>query len=174
MPGRHVTDHQMRLFMKHRTNAPIPVAAARAGFSTATGYRIAEDARPPSEKRAPRERRRPDPLAEVFKAEVIPMLEASPGLRPVAVFDELMRRHPDLGTGVRRTLERRIRQWRALHGPEREVIFRQTHEPGRMGLSDFTDMAGSEVTVAGEPLPHRLYHFRLAFSGFEHAVRRRA
>ena len=81
MPGRHVTDHQMRLFMKHRTNAPIPVAAARAGFSTATGYRIAQDARPPSEKRAPRERRRPDPLAEVFEAEVVPMLEASPGLR---------------------------------------------------------------------------------------------
>ena len=169
MPGRHVTDHQMRLFMKHRTNAPIPVAAARAGFSTATGYRIAQDARPPSEKRAPRERRRPDPLAEVFEAEVVPMLEASPGLRPVAVFEELMRRHPDLGLGVRRTLERRIRQWRALHGPEREVIFRQTHEPGRMGLSDFTDMAGSGVRVAGELLPHRLYHFRLAFSGFEHA-----
>ena len=49
------------------------------------------------------------------------------------------------------------------------MIFRQTHEPGRMGLSDFTDMAGSGVTVAGVPLPHRLYHFRLAFSGFEHA-----
>jgi hypothetical protein len=97
------------------------------------------------------------------------MLEACPGLRPVAVFEELMRRHPDQSLGVRRTLERRIRQWRALHGPEREVIFRQTHEPGRMGLSDFTDMAGSGVTVAGEPLPHRLYHFRLAFSGFEHA-----
>ena len=155
--------------MKHRTNAPIPVAAARAGFSTATGYRIAQDPRPPSEKRAPRERRRPDPLAAVFDSEVIPMLESCPGLRPVAVFEELMRRHSELGFGVRRTLERRIRQWRALHGPEREVIFRQTHEPGRMGLSDFTDMAGSGVTVAGELLPHRLYHFRLAFSGFEHA-----
>lgn len=169
MPGRHVTDHQMRLFMKHRNNAPIPVAAARAGFSAATGYRISQDPRPPSEKRAPRERRRPDPLAAVFDAEVVPMLEACPGLRPVAVFEELMRRHPELGLGVRRTLERRIRQWRALHGPEREVIFRQTHEPGRMGLSDFTDMAISGVTVAGAPLPHRLYHFRLAFSGFEHA-----
>lgn len=155
--------------MKHRTNAPVPVAAARAGFSTATGYRIAQDPRPPSEKRAPRERRRPDPLATVFDSEVVPMLEACPGLRPVAVFEELMRRYPELGFGVRRTLERRIRGWRALYGPEREVIFRQTHEPGRMGLSDFTDMAGSDVTVAGEPLPHRLYHFRLAFSGFEHA-----
>lgn len=155
--------------MKHRATDPIPVAAARAGFSPATGYRIAQDPRLPSEKRTPRERRRPDPLAVVFDAEVVPMLEASPGLRPVAVFEELMRRHPELGAGVRRTLERRIRQWRALHGPEREVIFRQTHEPGRLGLSDFTDMTDIGVTVAGTPLPHRLYHFRLTFSGFEHA-----
>jgi hypothetical protein len=159
----------MRLFMKHRSTDPIPVAAARAGFSAATGYRIAQDPRLPSDKRTPRERRRPDPLAVVFDTEVVPMLEASPGLRPVAVFEELMRRHPELGAGVRRTLERRIRQWRALHGPEREVIFRQTHEPGRLGLSDFTDMADLGLTVAGAPLPHRLYHFRLAFSGFEHA-----
>jgi transposase InsO family protein len=164
-----VTDHQMRLFMKHRMTDPIPVAAARAGFSAATGYRIAQDPRPPSEKRAPRTRRRPDPLAEVFDAEVVPMLKASPGLRPVSILEELLRRHPELGGGIRRTLERRIRQWRALHGPEREVIFRQTHEPGRMGLSDFTDMSGLGVTIAGQPLAHRLYHFRLVFSGFEHA-----
>ena len=169
MPGRHVTDHQVRLFMKHRSTDPIPVAAARAGFSAATGYRIAQDPRPPSEKRAPRERRRPDPLADVFDAEVVPMLTASPGLRPIAILEELLRRHPELGAGIRRTLERRIRQWRALHGPEREVIFRQIHEPGRMGLSDFTDMTGLGVTVAGQPLVHRLYHFRLTFSGFEHA-----
>ena len=54
-------------------------------------------------------------------------------------------------------------------GPEQDVIFRQIHEPGRLGLSDFTDMADLDVEVAGEPLAHRLYHFRLAFSGFEHA-----
>ena len=73
------------------------MAAARAGFSAATGYRMAQDPRPPSEKRTPRERRRPDPLADVFDAEVVPMLEASPGLRPVAIFEELLRRHPELG-----------------------------------------------------------------------------
>jgi hypothetical protein len=155
--------------MKHRLSDPVPVAAARAGFSSATGYRLMQDPRLPSEKTAPRERRRPDPLADVFDAEIVPMLEASPGLRPIAIFEELLRRHPELGAGVRRTLERRVRQWRALNGPERDVIFRQTHEPGRMGLSDFTDMAGLGITVAGAPLPHRLYHFRLAFSGFEHA-----
>ena len=69
------------------------------------------------------------------------MLEAAPGLRPIAVHEELRRRHPELGEGVRRTLERRIRSWRALHGLEREVSFRQVHEPGRLGLSDFTAFA---------------------------------
>ena len=99
----------------------------------------------------------------------MPMLQAAPGIRVVAIFEEICRRHPQLATGVRRTLERRIAQWRALHGPSRDVMFRQEHPPGRMGLSDFTDMAELGVTIAGEPLAHRLYHFRLAFSGFQHA-----
>jgi hypothetical protein len=80
----------------------------------------------------------------------------------------MRRRHPELGNEVRRTLERRIRSWRAIHGEEQEVIFRQVHEPGRLGLSDFTDMGSAGITIAGQPLDHRLYHFRLAYSGFEH------
>src|SRR6201746_1603931 len=81
----------------------------------------------------------------------------------------MQRRHPGLSAGARRTLERRIRSWRAVHGADQEVIFRQVHQPGRMGLSDFTDMADLGLTIAGEPLDHRLYHFRLVYSGFEHA-----
>ena len=109
------------------------------------------------------------PTAGVWESEIVPMLEAAPGVRPVAIFEELCRRHPGIGPGVRRTLERRIAGWRALNGPNRDVIFRQEHPPGRLGLSDFTDMSGLGVTIAGEPFDHRLYHFRLAFSGFEHA-----
>jgi len=169
VPGRHVNDHQMRLFMRFRQNDAVPAVAAKAGFSTATGYRLAQDPRLPSTRRAPRSRRRPDPLAEIFDAEIVPLLKAAPGLRPIAVFEEMRRRHPDLDPGVRRTLERRIRAWRAVHGEEQEVIFRQVHEPGRMALSDFTDMAELGVTIAGVALDHRLYHFRLAWSGFEHA-----
>jgi hypothetical protein len=169
LPGRHITDHQMRLFMKFRHTDPIPVAAARAGFSTAKGYRLAGDPRLPSQRQEPRGRRRPDPLAALFEAEIVPLLTASPGLRAIAVFEEMQRRHPELDAGVRRTMERRIRAWRAVHGPEQEVIFRQTQVPGRMGLSDFTDMADLGVTVAGVRLDHLLYHFRLPWSGFEHA-----
>ena len=147
----------------------IEVAAAKAGFSRATGYGLAANPSPLTLECKPRGRRRPDPLADIFDTEVVPILENSPGIRPVGVLVELMRRHPDLGPGVRRTLERRIRVWRAEHGPEKEVIFRQTHEPGQRGLSDFTHMESLGVTVAGQPLNHMLYHFRLAWSGFAHA-----
>jgi len=169
VPGRHVTDHQMRLCMKLKKTNTTATAAARASISIATAYRIENDPRLPSQKKTPRGRRRADPLGRIFETEVVPLLKAAPGIRPVAIFEEMMRRHPDLGNGIRRTLERRIRAWRAVHGEEQEIIFRQSHEPGRVGLSDFTDMGKAGVTIAGQPLDHRLYHFRLAYCGFEHA-----
>ena len=150
------------------TDTPV-AAAAKSGFSTATAYRIEADPRLPSQKKKPRGRRRPDPLAAVWDSEIVPMLEAAPDLRAIAVFDEICRRHPEISPGIRRTLERRIRTWRALSGSDQDVIFRQTHEPGRLGLSDFTHMGASGVTIAGVPFKHMLYHFRLVFSGFEHA-----
>jgi len=159
----------MRLFMKFRQTNTTAVAAAKTAISTATAYRIEKDGRLPSQRKVPRQRRRPDPLADIFDAEIVPLLRAAPGIRPVAIFEEMLRRHPELGNAIRRTIERRVRSWRAVHGEEQEVIFRQVHEPGRVGLSDFTDMGGAGVTIAGQPLDHRLYHFRLAYSGFEHA-----
>src|SRR6516165_5359024 len=159
----------MRLYMRYRQTHGTAIAGAKAGFSRATGYRIEDDPRLPSQKKAPRGRRRPDPLAEVWDGEIVPILKSAPGIRAIAVLEEIRRRHPEITLGIRRTLERRIRTWRALVGPERDVIFRQEHEPGRLGLSDFTDTSALGVTVAGVALGHRLYHFRLAFSGFEHA-----
>ena len=135
MPGRHVTDQQMRLFMTLRQTHCVPVAAVKAGFSQATGYRLQSDPILPSQRKNSRGRRRPDPLTDIFDTEVVPLLQSSPGLRSVAIFEELLRRHPDLSPGIRRTLERRIRAWRAEYGPEQEVIFRQIHVPGKMGVN---------------------------------------
>jgi hypothetical protein len=42
----------------------------------------------------------------------------------------------------------------ALHGPERDVIFRQEHPPGQQALSDFTDVTELGVTIAGMLLDH--------------------
>jgi hypothetical protein len=155
--------------MKLRRNHSPAASGAKAGFSTATAYRFEKDSRLPSQTKPRRERRRADPLVEVWDSEIVPLLKDAPGLRPVAIFEELCRRHPELGSGTRRTLERRIKSWRAVNGPDREVIFRQEHLPGRMGLSDFTEVADLGVTIAGQAFDGRLYHFRLPFSGFEHA-----
>jgi len=145
------------------------IAAARAGISPTTGSRLDADPRLPSQRQQPRTRRRPDPLAAVWDSEIVPMLQSAPGLRPVTILGEMQRRHPGFPADARRTLERRVRHWQAMHGPEREVIFRQDHPPGRQGLSDFTDASALGVSIAGAPLDHRLYHFRLAFSGWQHA-----
>jgi hypothetical protein len=169
LPGLHITDHQTRLYMSYRQTLTAEAAAAKAGFSTATAYRVEADPRLASQKRASRGRRRPDPLEPYWEAEVVPILRAAPGIRVIGVLDELRRRHPALNPNVRRTLERRIHAWRALHGPEQDIIFRQEHAPGRLGLSDFTDTSMLGISIAGAALGHRLYHFRLAFSGFEHA-----
>jgi hypothetical protein len=170
MPGRHVNDQQVRLYMRLRTTRPQLTAAAMTGISVATGRRIERDPQRPSSRGDARDyRTRPDPLAGLWDEEIVPLLEGAPRLRPVTILHELQRRHPDRIDGsVRRTLERRIRQWRAMHGPEREVMFPQTHTPGRMGLSDFTDMNGLGVIIGGQRFDHRLYHFALVYSGFEH------
>ncbi|MCO6763446.1 IS21 family transposase, partial [Streptomyces sp. EL5] len=81
--------------MTNRRNAPVALAAAKAGFSTATGYRLLQSGELPSQRQSARSRRRPDPLAGIFEEIVVPMLEASPGLRPIAIFEELRRRSPE-------------------------------------------------------------------------------
>lgn len=169
MTGRPITVQQKRFFMRLRIEGDTPQqAAAKSGFSTATGYRIEHGPHLPVTSKVPRQRRRPDPLEAVWETEIVPMLAAAPGLRAIAVLEELMRRHPELDPGIRRTLERRIKLWRGLHGPAQDVMFRQIHPPGELGLSDFTDLTDLGVIIAGVVLDHILYHFRMAHSGFEH------
>ena len=159
----------------HDAHRPEPETAEALARETAALTQAVENARGALAKAAELAARRDGAaeaarvLADIFEAEVVPILENSPGIRPVGVFQELMQRHPELDPGVRRTVERRIRAWRAEHGPEQEVIFRQKHEPGHRGFSDFTRMGSLGVTVAGQPLDHMLYHFRLPWSGFTHA-----
>ena len=50
MPGRHVTDNQMRLFMNYTRTHTVETAAAKTSFSVSTGHRIRWDPRLPSEK----------------------------------------------------------------------------------------------------------------------------
>src|ERR1039457_3220665 len=151
--------------MRLRTDHPQMTAAAKAGLSAATARRIDLDPRPLSAKKQRRTwRTRPDPLNWLWNEEIVPLLTAAPGLPPITLFDELARRHPErVGPSFRRTQERRVAHWKALHGSNLNVIFPQIQQPGRMGLSDFTNGNGLGVIVGGQPLEHRLYHFALTF-----------
>jgi hypothetical protein len=98
LPGRHITDCQTRLYMKSRqSNGPV-IAAAKAGVSTATAYRIEADPWLPSQKKKPRGRRRPDALAGMWDSEIVPMPEAAPGLRAVHFRGDLPSRSRDSAT----------------------------------------------------------------------------
>jgi hypothetical protein len=136
--------------MEFRCQHTQRVAAAKAGISERTARRIEGDPRLPSQKHAGAKPRRqvPDPLQGVWDSDIVPLLETRPGLRPITLLEEMQRRYPDRDwERLRRTLERRVRAWHGLHGPEREVIFRQDHPPGQQGLSDFTDMRSSAKSV---------------------------
>jgi len=172
VPGKSVTDQQARVYMTDRRNHNQRVAAARAGFSERTARRLDGDPRLPSQRKSARGRTVPDPLEAVWEPALLPILERDPAVQAVTLLRHLQLMDPEAfpDDRIRRTLERRVRDWRALHGPERDVIFRQTPEPGRMALSDFTDASGLGVTIAGQRLAHRLYHFVLAYSGWEHAA----
>ena len=110
-----------------------------------------------------------DPLAEVWASELEPMLRREPRLKPTTLFEYLQAEHPDEYPRVLRTLQRRVREWKALHGPEPEVMFMLRHEPGVMGLSDFTKLKGMEITLNGKAFEHLIYHYRLAYSGWQSA-----
>jgi hypothetical protein len=147
---------------------PLYVAATRSGMTEKTARKYRDLGGIPA--RAPRTyRTRKDPFEAVWP-EIERLLEASPGLEAVTIFDTLrLRADVSFGDGQLRTLQRRIRRWRASRGPEKEVMFSQEHRPGEAGQSDFTDMRELEVRIGGEPFDHLLYHFVLPYSNWESA-----
>ena len=170
MPGNRITDLQVTKYKELRGKHTQEAAAVKTGISVASARRIESSVLLPSQRPLREWRTRADPLGEVWESEVIPMLESAPALMAVTVLEELQRRHPErFDDAVLRTLQRRVRQWRARHGGEREVFFAQVHPPGRLGLSDFTVADELGVNVAGLALPHRLYQFAFAHSGWRHA-----
>jgi transposase InsO family protein len=170
MPGCHITDRQVRRYMASRKAGYTQAAsAARAGFSDSTARRVERAPVLPSQRPPRQYRTRVDPFQHVWRTEIVPLLERAPGIRATTVLEELQRLHPGhYPDTVLRSLQRRIAQWRATEGPERELVFRQEHPPGRQALSDFTHADTFTVTIAGQPFEHMLYHFWLAFSGWEH------
>ena len=164
-----VTDQQVRKLMKlKQSERTLAVAAAKSGMDEKTARKYLCVNKLPSEMRADHAwRTREDPFADVW-AELTEMLEINSGLEAKTLFEDLQRRYRGrFADGQLRTLQRRIKVWRATQGPPREVFFAQNHRPGKLGQSDFTRMGRLNVTIQGMPFDHMLYHFVLTYSNWE-------
>lgn len=168
MSGKAINSEQVRVYMETRKDGKRQVTAAvKAGMSERSGRRIEKGELQLGGKRKRYWRTRVDPFADVWDSEVVPLLEKKHKLTPITLFERLQKDHPgEYQDSKLRTFQRRISKWKALHGPDKEVMFRQEQVVGRMGLSDFTQLKKVTITIQGQPFTHLLYHFRLAFSGW--------
>lgn len=164
-----VTDQQVRKLMSLiRKEKSLARAAAKAGMDEKTARKYRRLGRLPSELAEVRAyRTRKDPFVGVW-GEVREKLENHPGLEAKTLFEDLKRRYPGrFRDGQLRTLQRRIKRWRALEGPSKEVFFPQAHRPGALCQSDMTWMNQLGVTIARERFDHLFFHFTLPYSNWE-------
>jgi len=165
-----LTDAQVRLMRQKRMEDKTQEAAAAAAGMSERSVRTWQEGPLPSATRTPRDwRTRPDPFAEVWDAEVVPLLGADEKgvLQATTLLELLQERYPgQFAPGQERTLQRRLRDWRALQGPRKEVFFEQTHVPGREAAVDFTHATELGVTIRGAALVHLYFQLVLSFSGW--------
>ncbi len=164
-----VTDVQVRRLMEeHAKHGKVGLASMRSGMHRNTAARYLSLGRLPSELKPERTwRTREDPFASDWP-ELAARLEEAPELEAKALFEDLLGRAPGrYHPGQVRTLQRRVRTWRAQHGPPKEVFFAQEHRPGEAMQTDFTWMTELGITIAGEAYPHMLCHPVLPYSNWE-------
>lgn len=164
-----VTDHQVRRLMSSLSKGHrLATAAARAGMAEKTARKYRQLGLLPSQAKTEHTwRTRADPFADVWPT-LERLLQTNPGLQAKTLFTHLQRQHPGrFPDGQLRTLQRRVKRWRALAGPPKEVFFPQDYAPGERCQSDFTAMKALAVTIAGQTFDHLLYHFVLPYSNWE-------
>ena len=156
------------MFALMNTEANQEIVASKSGMDPKTARKYRRDGRLPSEMAAVvHGRTRPDPFVEVWD-DVQKLFADNAGLEAKTVFEYLQRQDPGrFQDGQLRTLQRRVKVWRATEGPAREVFFAQQHPPGRLGASDFTHMEELGVTILGQSFLHLIYHFVLTYSNWE-------
>lgn len=162
-------DKEVRRYMQERSKGLSQQrAATRAGMSERTARKYEKARQLPSQLKRPHDwATRRNPFEQDWPW-VVSQLERDAALQGSTLFALLCERHPERYQLTQmRTLQRHIAKWRATHGPEREVIFEQCHQPGERAQSDFTHMEDLQVTIAEHPFPHMLFHLVLTYSNVE-------
>src|SRR5205823_13276619 len=164
-------DTEVKLLMRERRKGtPQRLAAARAGMGERTARKYEQAGELPSQLKRPHTWATRDNPFEQDWPWVVAQLERDPALQGSTLFALLCEQHPSRYRPTQiRTLQRHIARWRAVSGPEQEVIFEQRHQPGERAQSDFTHLEDLGVTIAGEVFPHMVYHFVLTYSNTEAA-----
>jgi hypothetical protein len=147
-------------------------AAMMAGMDRKTAQKYLRLGLLPSEmeEEERKYRTREDPFAANWDT-VQGMLEDAPALEGKALFEWLLEQEPgQYQPGQLRTFQRKIKQWRATEGPDKEVFFAQEHRPGEAMQMDFTNCNALQVTIFGELFEHLLCHCVLPFSNWEWAT----
>ncbi len=147
------------------------IAAMKAGMDRKTAGKYVAAGKLPSELVVPRDwRTREDPFSGDW-AEVEELLRDAPELEAKTMFEVLSERYPGRHEpGELRTLQRRVREWRAAAGPEKNVMFGQAHRPGEAAQTDFTHATELAVTIAGELFVHLLCVLVLPYSNWRWAT----
>ncbi len=164
-----VTDRQVRILMKLIPNErTLEVAAAKAGMSEKTARKYRRSGKLPSQCHPQHTwQTREDAFSEDWPW-VEEQLQLNAGLEAKTLFEALQRQDPGkYQEGQLRTLQRRVKHWRATRGPAKEIFFPQVYPPGVWAESDFTRMNPLRVTIAGIPFDHMVYHFVLPYSNWE-------
>ena len=164
-----VTDQQVRrLKMLIKTEKLKATAASKAGMDEKTARKYLKNDSLPSQCRKEHIwRTRPDPFGQEWET-IKEQLIVNPGLEAKTVFEALQREQSGkFSDGQLRTLQRRIKIWRATEGPPKEVFFPQQHYPGKLCASDFTNMNELGITTGGQAFEHLVYHFVLTYSNWE-------
>lgn len=163
-----VTDQQVRKLREEMAkHGCAEVASIRSGMHRNTGRKYLRTSKLPSEMKEPRDwRTRLDPFVADW-AGIEQRLGDAPELEARILFEDLMRRRPGIyQEGQLRTFQRRVKDWRAHHGPDKEVFFPQDHRPGEALQTDFTWASELLVTIQGEAFPHLLCHVVLPCSNW--------
>ena len=141
-------------------------AAARAEVSISSAYRM-DKGKLTGDKKNRKWKTRKDPFTNVWDDLIVPKLEVHPNLLAITILENLQSKYPgEYPDKLLRTLQRRLKKWKAMYGPEKDIIFCQEHYPGKMGISDFTTLKNVQITISGKVFEHILYHFRLSYSGW--------
>jgi hypothetical protein len=146
----------------------LKIAATKAGMDEKTARKYIKIDKLPSDcKIAHTWQTRPDPFEEEW-LQIKEMLETDSNLEAKTIFQYFQREKPSkFQDGQLRTLQRKIKNWRATEGPAKETYFPQKHYPGRLSESDFTHMSDLEITINNELFHHLLYHYVLTYSNWE-------